>query len=73
MNLETALVYFINDGILAGKTNSTLKGYQYSNSSLIKYIKSLFLPQDLTNLTSEILQGFLMDGIKIRKWNRYTL
>ena len=72
MELQTSLVYFINDGVLAGKAPTTLKAYQYSISSLFDYTKMQFLPQVVETLNEELLAQFMVHGIKIRKWNKYT-
>lgn len=72
MELETALVYYINDGILAGKTSATLRTYQYSIESLLKYIKSRFLPQELAKIDRGVLESFFVNGIKVRGWNKST-
>lgn len=72
MNLETSLVYFVNDGILAGKTSATLRGYQYSVKLLIDYTKLQFIGQDTQNLTVDVVSDFFLNGIKIRKWSKIT-
>lgn len=72
MNLETSLIYFVNDGILAGKTPATMKGYQYSLNSLVKYTRNQFIPQQVQEIKSEIIIPFFIEGRKIKKWNQYT-
>ena len=72
MNLETSLVYFVNDGILAGKSPATLKGYQHSISILLNYTRNNFLPQNVSSIGSETLSSFFLEGVKIHKWNKYT-
>jgi len=72
MDIQTTLLSFINDGILAQKSHSTLKGYQYSVNSLLQYIKQQFISQDIAGLDETVLTGYFINGIKIRKWNKYT-
>jgi site-specific recombinase XerD len=72
MDIQSALNVFINDGILAQKSPSTLKGYQYSVNSLIKYTKLQFISQDISNLNENVLTGYVVNGIKFLKWNKYT-
>lgn len=72
MEVQTSLVYFINDGVLAGKAPTTLKAYQYSIQSLIDYTKMQFLPQAIDTFNTDLLAQFMVHGIKIRKWNKYT-
>ena len=72
MDIETCLIYFIDDGILAEKSPATLKGYRYSVNALLHYTKNKFLPQVITSITPDLLSKFFLEGIKIRKWNKYT-
>lgn len=72
MNIETSSIYFINDGILSGKSKTTLQKYHYSIKLLIDYLKIQFIPLELEALNSENLQAFMLNGIAIRKWNKIT-
>jgi len=73
MDIQTFLVYFINDGILTGKSKATLKGYKHSINSLLQYIKQQFISQDKDALTSDILGSYFLDGIKVKKWSKYSV
>jgi site-specific recombinase XerD len=72
MDIQTALLSFINDGLIAGKTQSTLKGYQYTINYFIKYITGVFVPQQLTSINKDVLTDYFIYLIKIRKWNKYS-
>lgn len=72
MDIQTLSISFINDGILAQRSPATLKGYQYSINSFIQYTKRNFISQDVSNLNVDTLTGYIVDGIKFRKWNKYT-
>lgn len=70
MNIETAIVYFINDGILSGKSSATLKGYKCSLDYLHRFIKLQFLPQELSTITTDVLSRYFIDGIKMKNWSK---
>lgn len=72
MDLNTSLISYVNDGILAEKSPATLKGYQYSLNQLFEYIKCKFLPQDTASLTTETISQFFIDKMKLGKWSKYT-
>lgn len=72
MNIETALINYINDGILGGKSPITLQGYQYSIKSLVQYIKNAFASQELSSLDIKLIETFFVQGVKIKGWNKYT-
>lgn len=72
MDLNTSLISYINDGILAEKSSVTLKNYQYSLNQLFEYIKCKFLPQDTTSLTTDIISQFFIDKVKTGRWSKYT-
>ncbi|MEK7571781.1 MAG: tyrosine-type recombinase/integrase [Patescibacteria group bacterium] len=70
MNIEIAIVYFINDGILAGKSPATLEGYKYSLQYLHQFIKLQFLPQELSSITREVLSQYFIEGVKVKSWSK---
>ena len=54
MDIQTSLVAFINDGLIAGKSQTTLKAYQYAIRDLLKYITGVFASQHLKCLNKTI-------------------
>lgn len=72
MDIQTSLVAFINDGLIAGKSQTTLKAYQYAIRDLLKYITGVFASQQLSELDKTLLTNYLVHGIKMRRWNKYT-
>lgn len=70
MDLQTSLIYFINDGVLAGKSPTTLKCYQYNTKLFFDYIRNNFLPMELGSCSRETLEHFMIYGLKIKKWSR---
>jgi site-specific recombinase XerC len=72
MDIQTSSIYFINDGILSGKSKTTLQKYHYSVKLLIDYLKLQFLPLEMDSLNAENLQAFILHGITVRKWNKIT-
>src|SRR3990167_2768020 len=72
MNIETALVYYINDGILIGKSNATLRGYKGTLEGFIKHLKLQFSSLELTGINRSLIERYYIDGIKIKNWSLYT-
>ncbi len=72
MDIETALIHYINNGILAGKSRSTLQGNQSSLNHFIKYLKNAFVGLNLESLSGEVIEGYLTQGLKIKGWKKYT-
>lgn len=72
MNIETALVYYINDGILIGKSNATLRGYKGTLELFIKHLKMAFTGLILSDLSRKELDSFFIEGIKLKNWSSYT-
>jgi len=72
MDIQTAVGNFINEGLIAGKSQSTLKAYQFTINNLLKYNTQQFLPQDISTLDKNVLTNYFVYGIKVRKWNKYT-
>jgi site-specific recombinase XerD len=70
MTIETAIVYFINDGILSAKSNATLKNYKYSLNYFNEYTKKQFLPKELSLLSEDVLSQYFIEGIKVKNWSK---
>lgn len=73
MKLNTCMVYYVNDGVIAGKSPATLRNYKYVLGGLTKYLEKEFIPLELGSITIEVLNHFLIEGIKYKKWNKYTV
>jgi len=50
MDIQTVYTQYVNDGIIAGKSPMTLKGYSYVINRLVDYIRGRFLPQGLETI-----------------------
>lgn len=66
MDIETCLIYFVIDEILAGKSPVILRGYKYSVSLLMNYTRNNFMSQDSSALDVESLTD-LTEVIEIQK------
>lgn len=70
MDLKTSLIYFTNDGIITGKSPTTLASYESNTKLLFDFLKNEFIPLQVESLTKENLERFFIHGIKIRKWSQ---
>lgn len=72
MDILTSFIYFTNDGILAGKSPRTLKGYKSTLDILLEFLNKRFCSPELSSINKELLEQFFIEGLKIRRWNKYT-
>lgn len=72
MDLQTALIGYINDGVLSGKTPETLRKTSYALEYFFDYLTKEFRPLTLEELSKENIEGFFIYGIQQKKWSRFT-
>lgn len=70
MDLPTSLVYFINDGIISGKSPDTLASYQSHIKLFFDFLKLEFIPLTTESVTQDTLERYFVYGIKVRKWSQ---
>lgn len=70
MDLPTSIIYFVNDGIIAGKSPRRLASYESTIKLFTDFLKLRFIPLETTSLTHEVIGQFFVDGIKVKKWSR---